>query len=102
MFEFIQSELGTYDLVGQISSFADAGLVNYVVGLPIIFGIMLLMYSIIKFVFAGSSKPDKDRAGHLIWVAIMIIVIVAIGYSIFIWISPSLQPGNGALPSIFE
>lgn len=99
MFALTNLELDTYNLFAQISRFTEEGLVNYLVGLPIIFGIMLLMYSIVKFVFAGSSKPDKDRAKHLIWVAIIIILIVVIGYSIFSWFNPASQSA-GELPPV--
>lgn len=103
MLELVEEikDLDSYTLWAQASYFAQENLVEYIVGLPLVFGIMLLIYSIIKFVFAGSSKPDKDRARHLIWTAVIIILIVILAYSIFVWVSSGSQSG-GELPSIFE
>jgi len=95
-------DFSNYTLPAQISLFTENNLSNYIVGLPIIFGVMLLVYSIIKFVFAGSSKPDKDKARRLIILSIIIILVFILGYAVYSWIfTGSSQPDSG-LPSIFE
>ncbi len=95
-------DFSNYNLLAQISLFSEENLVNYIVGLPIIFGVMLLVYSIIKFVFAGSSKPDKDKARRLIILAIVVMIIFVLGYSVFNWLFAASSQPNSDLPSIFE
>ncbi|MFA4880395.1 MAG: hypothetical protein WC650_02120 [Candidatus Doudnabacteria bacterium] len=78
--------INTYNLSAQVSQFANESLITYLIGLPIIFGILLLIYGIFKFVFAGSCKPDKDDAKRLLWVSIIIIIVAILAYAIYFWI----------------
>lgn len=75
-------------LLTQTRTFAQESLLNYLVGLPLIFAVMLLIYGIIKFVFAGSSQPDKEKAKHQIIVAITIFILVFVGFAVFGWLAP--------------
>lgn len=86
-------------LLAQIDQFAEESLVHYIVGLPIIFAVMLLIYGIVKYVFAGSSQPDKEAARKKIWIAISIFIIVFIGFAIFNWLSGwvTIQPETPGL-----
>jgi len=81
------SSLNTYNLSAQVYQFANESLITYLVGIPIIFGILLLIYGIFKFVFAGSSKPDKDDAKRLLWVSVIIIIAAILIYAIYTWVS---------------
>lgn len=100
--KMLEIELDTYNLFAQIFRFTrEEDFINYIVGLPFIFGIMLFIYALVKYIFAGASKPDKERAKRLIWSSIIIVLIVIIGYSIFIWVTGA-NLGQEELPSIFE
>jgi len=90
------------NLLGQVSSFANSGnLITYLVGLPIIFAILLLIYGIFKFVFAGSSKSDRDAAKRMLWVAVIVILTAILLYAAYSWIySASLN--TDSLPNVVE
>lgn len=88
MFQLQLAKLNTYNLSAQVSQFANKSLITYLIGIPIIFGILLLIYGIFKFVFAGSCKPDKDDARRLLWVSVIIIITAILAYAIYVWIYP--------------
>jgi len=90
------------NFLGQVSNFADSGnMIVYLVGLPIIFAILLFIYGIFKFVFAGSSKSDRDAARRMLWVAIIIILIAILLYAAYSWIyGASLN--TDSLPNVVE
>ncbi|MDD5626869.1 MAG: hypothetical protein PHW01_02605 [Patescibacteria group bacterium] len=92
--------IDTYNLSAQVSRFANESLITYLIGLPIIFGILLLIYGIFKFVFAGSCKPDKDDARRLLWVSIIIIIVAILAYAIYFWIYGAAN--SATLPNAVE
>ena len=100
MFQLQLAKLNTYNLSAQVSQFANENLITYLVGIPIIFGILLLIYGIFKFVFAGSSKPDKDDAKRLLWVSIIIIIAAILAYAIYFWIYGAAS--SATLPNTVE
>jgi len=79
--------INTYNLSAQVSRFTNKSLITYLVGVPIIFGILFLIYGIFKFVFAGSCKPDKDDAKRMLWASVIIIIAAILVYAIYTWVS---------------
>lgn len=90
------------NLLGQVSAFANSeNMITYLVGLPIIFAILLFIYGIFKFVFAGSSKSDRDAAKRMLWVSVIIILIAMLLYAAYSWIYGASLNTN-SLPNIVE
>ncbi|MDP2918162.1 MAG: hypothetical protein Q8N68_01540 [bacterium] len=90
------------NFLGQVSAFANSEkMITYLVGLPIIFAILLFIYGIFKFVFAGSSKSDRDAARRMLWAAVIIILIAVLLYAAYSWIyGASLN--TDSLPNVVE
>lgn len=87
------------NLFAQVSQFANESLTTYLVGIPIIFAILLLVYGIFKLVFAGASKTDREHAQRLLWVAVIMIIVVIVGYTVLNWAYSAMNPGT-SLPGM--